>query len=160
MMWTPEHPSRELPRSIRKFFHREAYNIQDELEAGGVELVPAPEPKHACHMIRVSRNPDWYRDMYWSRDHFRRDRSLAALQRIRKSLDEPTLVRRIQNHYDTVYRALIQDRLLLGYDIGTGVIAPEPDVQHFFGIPPTKPEDFYAAMNRQPLNSVHQYFSS
>ena len=34
-----------------------------------VELMPAPEPKHSGHRVRVctQSNPEWYREIIWSR---------------------------------------------------------------------------------------------
>ena len=38
-----------------------------------VELTPAPEPMHSGHRVRTvtASNPDWYRDLVWSRTTYR-----------------------------------------------------------------------------------------
>lgn len=82
----------------------EANDMIDELLAGHVELVPAPEPKHAGHMIRQSSNPQWYKDMY--RDGYTsKDTCLNALARIVQG--KPT-----DNRYDCRLLNIIEnDRL-------------------------------------------------
>lgn len=159
-MWGPEHATADLPRRIMRHFQHHAIHILDELEDSGVELMPAPEPRHTGHMIRVSRNPQWYRDIYHSREHFRKDRSIDALLRIGDGTDHPLFPRRgMENHYDTLYRALILDRLLLGYQTDNDVFAPVPAIQRHFGIPPTSIDDFYAALYGQSLNRAREHVS-
>lgn len=58
----------------------EANDMIDELLAGHVELVPAPKPKHAGHMIRQTSNPAWYRALY--KEGYTKDACLNALARI------------------------------------------------------------------------------
>lgn len=52
-----------------------------------VVLMPAPDPQHVGHMIRVvvSRPPDWYMDRFYrgkGRKTFKRHRFLDALKRV------------------------------------------------------------------------------
>ena len=50
-----------------------------------VVLVPAPEPRHAGHCIRVvcDRNPAWYRSLFASRRYgVKRGRVIRSLQRV------------------------------------------------------------------------------
>ncbi len=52
-----------------------------------VVLLPAPDPRHVGHMIRVvvSRPPGWYMARWYAgrgRKTFKRHRFLAALQRV------------------------------------------------------------------------------
>jgi hypothetical protein len=52
-----------------------------------VVLMPAPDPQHVGHMIRVviSRPPDWYMERFYSgrgRKTFKRHRFVRALQRV------------------------------------------------------------------------------
>jgi len=110
MVWTPERPVGELPEAIAQPFRDEASWLYRELktEQYCVIRVDAPEQRHALHGIRVveSRNPSWYRDLYfahakWVRErkgkppaahgNFRRDNSLDALLRISEGRDRPTL---------------------------------------------------------------------
>lgn len=79
--------------TMQKLISGEADLMIDELLAGHVELIPAPEPKHAGHMIRQSSNPQWWKDMY--RDGYTsRETCLNALARIVQG--KPT-----DNRYDT-----------------------------------------------------------
>lgn len=59
--------------------------LLDELEQNRltVILVPAPQPRHESHFIRVAseRNPWWFRSLN-THQEVRRDRTLAALTRI------------------------------------------------------------------------------
>ena len=56
-----------------------------ETECLSVILVPAPRPQFVGHMIRVAigRNPAWYRSLAQRQPNTRRDRTKAALKRIR-----------------------------------------------------------------------------
>lgn len=85
-------PDPDAP-TMQKLISQEADMMIDELLAGHVELIPAPEPKHAGHMIRQSSNPQWWKDMY--REGYQsRDTCLNALARIVQG--KPT-----DNRYDT-----------------------------------------------------------
>lgn len=68
--WDSDKPIRYLPPAIRHFFEGEANYLFDDLRWNRltVILVPAPYPMHQSHMIRatVSKNPEWYRDLYAS----------------------------------------------------------------------------------------------
>ena len=83
----------------------EANDMIDELLAGHVELIPAPAPKHAGHMIRQSSNPEWYKRMY--RDGYTsKDTCLNALARIVEGKTNMT------NRYDCRLLSIIEnDRL-------------------------------------------------
>lgn len=52
-----------------------------------VVLLPAPDPRHAGHMIRavISRPPDWYMEHFYDRrgrKTFKRHRFIRALERV------------------------------------------------------------------------------
>ena len=84
----------------------EANDMIDELLAGHVELIPAPAPKHAGHMIRQSSNPEWYKRMYKD-GYTSKDTCLNALARIVQG--KPT-----DNRYDCRLLSIIEnDRLPL-----------------------------------------------
>ena len=57
-----------------------------------ISLIPAPDQRHAVHMIKVSNNPDWFRDLIQRRPvRTRSDRTKAALKRLvsgRRKLDK------------------------------------------------------------------------
>ncbi|MEK6819867.1 MAG: hypothetical protein AABY03_01560 [Nanoarchaeota archaeon] len=92
-MWNPNKSTRELPREVRKQFSEEAKFLHSDLKANklSVVLADAPYQRFEGHKIRVvnARNPEGYSAMYQSYFHFRRDRSLNSLERLKKSEDNP-----------------------------------------------------------------------
>jgi len=139
MVWGPEKAVRELPDYIQAAFTDEASALYNELRHNRltVILIPAPRPMHSGHMIRAveSENPSWYRDLYHSVAHFRRDRSMAALDRIRKGQDgEMGSVRPFRDsfRYDFLYRDVIMQRLVVGYAVEEHTVKPDPKIKRFF----------------------------
>jgi hypothetical protein len=133
-MWDYDRPVQELPDLLQFYFRRTAQELRDELENNGLEvvLIPAPEPKFSGHMIRAvdSHNPVWYRELYSEYAHFRRDRSLNALNRIIDGFDRPFVCSPFK--YDSIYRELIRDILLNGFQTVHGEpIPPESEVQEY-----------------------------
>jgi hypothetical protein len=117
-MWDPSKPLADLNNeTIRNIFLDYARFLYYDLESNKLDvvLVPAPDPKHCNHMIRkaINNNPQWYSDLYWSNKHFRRDRSINALERIVDEKDRP--FRSLPFKYDAVYRELIFEHLTQGY---------------------------------------------
>lgn len=135
-MWNTDLPINQLPDNIRFCYAEEAEFLHYDLRSNKLEviLIPAPEPKHLGHMIRIveNQNPDWYRDLYWSTSYFRRDRSLAALDRIRKEKDRPFRVSPFK--YDSAYRCLIHNRLTEGFREKGKEIPPNREVRLYFGL--------------------------
>lgn len=133
MPWTPNKPIAFLPEDIRKLYSEQANCLYYDLLANRLEviLIPAPEPQYSGHMIRSvqNRNPKWYRDLYWSYNHFRRDRSLRALDRIRKQEDRYFKVSPYK--YDATYRELIHNILIKGFENN---YFPNNKVRTFFGL--------------------------
>ena len=132
-MWNPEKPIIFLPENIRIYYVNEAKYLVNDLEKNklSVVLVPAPDPRHHSHKIRVaaSHNPTWYSDLYWSYNHFRRDKSIKALNRIINEKDEFQV-------YDNIYRTLIHERLIEGdYDVQQYIRPPNNIVRTFFNMP-------------------------
>ena len=122
-----------LPEEIKPHYIGEAEYLLNDLETNRLRviLVPAPQPMHQMHMIRVveSYNPEWYSSLYWSIDHFRRDRSLRALNRIIKQNDKPFRVQPYK--YDMIYRELIHERLMNGFYEQGYEIPPNQIVKSF-----------------------------
>lgn len=59
------------------------YMLATMLEATpAIILVPAPRPAFSGHMIRLSQNPKWYRELYADTPNIRRDRTIASLKRL------------------------------------------------------------------------------
>ncbi len=138
--WTPDEPVLGLPVPVRKHFSSEANILHLDLleNRPHVILIPAPRQMFEGHMIRVpiAHNPEWYSQLYHSLFHFRRDRSLASLERIRDLRDEPfnpDSDNRFQGYkYDSIYRELIRDRLVLGYSRQDEEIGPVRSVVRYF----------------------------
>src|SRR5690606_30444811 len=59
-----------------------------------VVLVPAPEQKHADHMIRVADGfaPEWYADLYYSTYRVSRDRVFKALDRLKAGIKPKSML--------------------------------------------------------------------
>ncbi len=140
--WHSSRPLRELPPEIRKIFTDMAKYLLDNLNTQGlvVELIPAPEPKFDSHKIRVVResNPDWYRDLYGSNSHIRRDRSKLSLERLHKEKD---LSYHSYGHNDTIYRQLIFKMLVNGCLIKDVDFEPNKEVRKYFGLEVTLDND-------------------
>ncbi len=123
MGWSTKRAVSELSDKIAKEFRGEAIGLLRELEENQLQigLIPAPEPKHYTHMIRVvlQRNPSWYSELYWDYSNFRRDRSLSALKRLSEGNDKPFSGEKgaVESYfrYDTIYREFILERLAKGY---------------------------------------------
>ncbi|HDP73984.1 MAG TPA: hypothetical protein ENN46_03465 [Candidatus Woesearchaeota archaeon] len=91
-------------------------------------------------MIRVvqNRNPEWYSELYWSENWFRRDLSVKALERIIKQQDKPFSVRPFR--YDAIYRELIREHLIYGFYYQHLILPPNDKVRDFFGFYSLKKE--------------------
>ena len=141
-IWTPKNPTREIPTDIRKYFIEEAKFLHSDLKQNklSVVLVPAPYERFEGHKIRVvnSRNPEWYSEMHGQYSHFRRDRSLRALNRLRSAEDNPFQINPWK--YDMRYRELIFERLVEGYEaeycFGGRIffVSPNDKLREFFGL--------------------------
>lgn len=137
-LWTPEKPILELPYKLRKNFAGHAHSLHYELRTNRltVVLVPAPEPKHIGHCIRVavSHNPEWYSQFYWENPHFRRDRALGALDRIRNLNDghhNPNS-KNYQFKYDWLFRDFIKYLLCKGYEESGCEVPPDENALEYF----------------------------
>lgn len=86
MDWNAHQPIILLPEIIRRYFQSEANYLYADLKNNKIKvtLLPASNQKflsHKVHAIEQS-NPGWYSELYHAHAHFRRDRSLNALERI------------------------------------------------------------------------------
>lgn len=141
-MWDINQPIKMLPREIRRYYAEDADYLYKDLKSNYLEviLIPAPMPNHPTHKVRAvqNRNPEWYRELYWSIKHFRRDLSLRALDRIRKEEDGTYKVSPFK--YDSRYRELIHERLIEGYMENGCEMPPNNIVREFFGMKPNLEE--------------------
>ena len=95
-----------IPKPIQNLFVEDARFLYGDLSANKLHivLIPAPEPMHVGHRIRKVEiaNPDWYSKLYHQYVHFRRDRSLKALERIIKKVRQ----RKLKKHHFPLYPSL------------------------------------------------------
>ena len=135
-MWSPEKRINELPLNIAEIYMREADFFYWDLYNNRlvVRLRPAPYPYEGHNLIRVveSQNPKWYRDLFWSNKNFRRDLSLASLDRLRTGRDKEFDGWRYK--YDELYRFFIHSRLIEGLEIDGGFLEPNNLVRKYFGL--------------------------
>ncbi|GEM_PF-2427731 len=86
MTWDAYKSLEYLPWQIHQFFIAEAKYLLNDLKTNvhKVTLLPAQNPKFSNHKIHAleKENPKWYSQLYQSNKHFRRNRSLCALERI------------------------------------------------------------------------------
>lgn len=138
MRWNINQPTMLLPEEVRRYYTEDADYLYKDLESNSLEviLIPAPIQIHPSHKIRAvqNQNPEWYRELYWSIKHFRRDLSLRALDRIRKQEDRAYRVSPFK--YDSIYRELIHSRLIKGYVMENYEVPPNNAVREFFGLKP------------------------
>ncbi len=139
MSWNCRKPIAELPVRIAELFSFEAASLLDELQENRltVILIDAPERKHTTHKIRAveSSNPDWYRELYHSHRHFRRNLSEDSLRRISNGRDGEFASRHRWSpyKYDNLYRGLILERLTEGYVSDRwGRVPPVGKIKGFF----------------------------
>ncbi len=132
-----------LPDPIRNLFREYADQFYHELRDNMlvVKLEPAPRQKHLDHMVRVavSENPPWYRELYKTRPHMKRQRSLRALDRIRQAKDpelttDPIGAVRQKYTYVTLYREVIFEMLVFGYHANGLYLPADPRAQEFFEV--------------------------
>lgn len=127
-----------LPKQISKLFSKCADDLYNELKCNKtrVVLIPAPEPRFDGHKIRMveNYNPDWYSNLYYAYQHFRRDRSLRSLDRIRDGKDKVFRAshKYARYKYDSIYRELIFHRLIDGYADNGYKVKPSNVAKSFF----------------------------
>ena len=140
--WNSKNSTRELPEDIRRYFIEEAKFLHSNLKQNklSVSLIDAPYQRFEGHKITIVNviNPESYSSMYQRYFHFRRDRSLNALERLRKSEDNPFRINPYK--YDMRFREEIFERLIEGYETeysdGGRIlrIFPNDEVREFFGM--------------------------
>jgi hypothetical protein len=89
--WNPDVPISTLPEKIKGIFRKEAEYLYNDLMKNRLDIdtMPAPQPQFSGHKIRIvlSRNPEWYGDLFPSFGR-RRDYLSNALLRIINSEDK------------------------------------------------------------------------
>ncbi len=113
-------------KDYNNFISKLASNLYNELRYNKLQvvLIPAPEPKHYNHCIRVAtnHNPAWYSDFYYSFQYNpERKEVLRTLKDISENKTNATC-------YFEVMKDLIVEFLLHGYDVGTH---NEPESKEF-----------------------------
>lgn len=116
-MWNPSEPIGKLPEKVRGVFRNVANNLILGLERNKlvIGLAPGSDSRHPYRKRRVvvHSNPSWYSELYHSYPHFRRDRSVNALSRIRDLEDKTYLSGTYK--YDFIYRRLILENLIINW---------------------------------------------
>ncbi len=68
MLFDPDQPIRQFPKTVRRYYASQADYLYDDLVENRLEviLVPPPDLRFSGHMIRavVNQNPAWYRHLY------------------------------------------------------------------------------------------------
>ena len=118
MQWNSDLPISYLPQEISEVFSNEANYLLKDLKENKliVELIPAPDPKHIDHKIRVvtNSNPEWYKELFHSYHHIKRRRVIGALERISQNKDRPFKVYPFL--YDARMREIIAKKVYLEED--------------------------------------------
>ncbi len=127
--------------AIQDSFREHALFLQQDLHHNYLQvvLVIAPEPLHATHKIRAveNENPPWYRKIYNTHQHWRRDRTEQALERIIANKDKLSIPYSRQNQlvtyacYDSILRSLIFNHLTQGFEY-QGVFQCSPSAIHSY----------------------------
>lgn len=138
-LWTPEKRLALLPNFPRISFLQEAEFLHYELTNNKLKvvLIPAPSPRHACHMIRFaeSHNPYWYGSIYYSHSRGKRKSFENSLLRLINNNDQDFNPKTNQYMYDTVFRWLAYSRLVEGYIGEDGLrVFPDNEIRAFFGL--------------------------
>ena len=133
--WGPELRTRDLPDDIAKCFIDEADFLYDELDKKRLEvvLIPAPDPQHAGHKIRlaVNHNPKWYSQFMDINPYSHRYRCVKALDKIKNNEDCRYHGSRFR--YQFYMRDLIQERLTCGFqDSIEGHVLPIKKIRDYF----------------------------
>jgi hypothetical protein len=134
MGWETDLPVNELPDDLQQMYVVYAKFLLGDIlsRTPPVMLLPAPEPKFSGHKVRYSQNPDWYRRLYNTTSHWKRQRALAALVRISNLQDREFRIKPFK--YDATLRDFITDCLLDGLkEYG---IPPSNRARQFFDISP------------------------
>lgn len=164
MAWDEYKSLQYLPWQIHLLFIEEAKYLLNDLKTNvhKVTLLPAQNPKFLNHKIHAleKENPKWYSNLYQSHAHFRRDRSLCALERIaiqedknyvhlshkknKECLFEQKAITKGKNKkskkkplvpckygYDSLYRDFIFERLTKGYT-QDGIQIPQNEIAKAF----------------------------
>lgn len=156
MKWNVEFPIKYLPEKITRIFSNEAAYLLEDLEKNKLEvvLIPAPQPKFEGHMIRVAINSNshWYKQLYHSKNHVKRQRCINALERIAENQDRKFQISPYL--YDCRMREIILDKLYSGMNYD-GLVSPgDPGIITFFDKGIITPEDFENLYSMQELKKA------
>lgn len=141
MEFKPEKRIKTYGLPARDYFTSTAKILRESLEENvdnygrSVTLQEAPQPTHTPHYIRVSLNPEWYKDMYRNKKHCSRKRTLESLTRIENVEDQPTHKWPFST-YDGFLRQQIFDINAYGVqDNVLGNLPPNNTFRSYFNLP-------------------------
>jgi hypothetical protein len=136
--WNAEKSVALLPEFVREKIADEASILYHDLKNNKLKvvLVPAPQQRHADHMIRtaVSFNPAWYsKDIYPEKEYCGKVRkfSLAALKRLKDGKDKNFIVGNYKFTYDSLFRKYIMRMLVEGYELEGQRMCADRKVRNF-----------------------------
>ncbi|MBI4152029.1 hypothetical protein HY496_03590 [Candidatus Woesearchaeota archaeon] len=138
--WNPELPIRYLPSEITLLFQKEAdFLRKDLLDRRNIISYRRPcESQFDGEWQRVAEsfNPEWYRSLFRSTPHLKRQRTLHSLERIASARD----LRYRETYgcvhpfasYDTLYREEIRQRLTEGFLWESKFVPPNAMAEEYF----------------------------
>lgn len=137
-LWQVTQPISELPDLVGRDFSEHADFLISDLYSHRltIKLVPAPDPHHRNHKIRVntSKNPAWYSSLYNSVPNgVSRNNCVCALERIASFDDRQE--QKLAYRYDTRMRSEIKQQLMQGFLFGTHRIPANNRVREYFKRP-------------------------
>lgn len=139
MGWDSNQPTTDLSDCVKEKFSDEATTLLNDLVERKHKVVLIETDEGRRRYIET-RNPNWYRRLYWSNKHFRRDRTKKALERIIHSTDKRYGIspsKHAPHKYSAIYRQLIFSRLTEGYESEEwGPAEPHKEVMEFFEVKP------------------------
>jgi len=137
--WNPKYKLSYLPLSLRNIFLKEAETLYQELTNNRLKvvLVPAPNPTHYNHKIRVveNSNPEWYSSLYFETNRGKRRLFEKSISRLVKGEDQDFNEKNEKYSYDQLFRELIYSRLLVGYiERGEYFTEPNNKIRKYFNL--------------------------
>ncbi len=137
MKWVPEESTRDLPERIRTYFVEEASHLLYDLENHTQQIVLVPIDNPPVHQRQKRRsetcgNPEWYSQLHRNILHFRRNWTKKALSRIINGLDKKLDITNTRYTFDTLFRSVILDRLVQGYQEEDVLIPHNQEVKEYF----------------------------
>ena len=143
--WNPDAPVSTLPGKIREIFRKEAEYLYNDLMKNRLDIdtMPAPQPQFSGHKIRVvlSRNPEWYHDLYHCMSRYR-PYAENSLKRIANLTDKAPKeyeskcgkTNYVKYKHNSNIRNFIFYRLADGHAENGALCLPNKEIRKYFGL--------------------------